>query len=53
MTYFIGLVVLIVALGLAAFMVGVPSIWIAIGAVAFLSLVVLSGISRAKRPDPP
>lgn len=51
--YIIGFVIVIVGLGLAAHMLGVPSIWIGIGIIILVGIAILSGVNRTKRPDPP
>ncbi|MGH7552994.1 MAG: hypothetical protein ACREMQ_08175 [Longimicrobiales bacterium] len=51
--FVIGLIIAIVGLGVAASMIGVPSVWIAVGAIVLIGIGILSGVSRTKRPDPP
>ena len=51
--YLIGFIVLIVGLAMAAYLLGVPSIWIAVGIVVLIGIGILSGVSRTRRPDPP
>lgn len=51
--YIIGFVIVIVGLGLAAHLLGVPSMWIGIGVIILVGIGILSGVSRTKRPDPP
>ena len=51
--YLIGFVVLIVGLALAAYLVGVPTLWIGVGVVVLIGIGILSGVSRTRRPDPP
>ena len=44
----VGWIILIVALAIAAYMLHVPTIWIAIGALAFLGIGVISAVSKSK-----
>jgi hypothetical protein len=51
--YLFGFIVLIIGLALAAYLVGVPALWIGVGVVVLIGIGILSGVSRTKRPDPP
>ena len=51
--YVIGFIILIIGLALAASMMGLPTVWIAIGAIVLIGIGILTGVSRTKRPDPP
>ena len=51
--YLIGFIVLIVGLAVAASMIGVPPVWIGVGAIVLIGLGILTGVSRTRRPDPP
>ena len=51
--YVIGFIILIIGLALGASMMGLPTVWIAIGAIVLIGIGVLTGVSRTKRPDPP
>ncbi len=51
--YLFGTVVLIGGLALAAYLVGVPSMWIGVGVIVLIGLGILTGVSRTRRPDPP
>ncbi|HSJ14414.1 MAG TPA: hypothetical protein VK939_08360 [Longimicrobiales bacterium] len=51
--YLIGFIVLIVGLAMAAYLLGVPTLWIGIGVVVLVGIGILSGVSRTRRPDPP
>src|SRR5206468_8233948 len=44
----LGWVILIAALAIAAYKVHVPTIWIAIGALALLGIGIISAVTRAK-----
>jgi hypothetical protein len=51
--YLIGFVIMIAGLAFAASMLGVPTLWIAIGVTVLVGVGILTGVSRTKRPDPP
>ena len=44
----LGWVILIAALAIAAYKLHVPTIWIAIGALALLGIGIISAVSKAK-----
>jgi hypothetical protein len=52
-TYLIGFIVLIIGLCVAAYLLGVPSTWIAVGAIVLIGIGILTGTSRTKTKDPP
>ena len=52
-TYLIGFVILIVGLAIAAYLLGAPPMWIAVGVICGLGIAVLMGTSRPKPRDPP
>lgn len=52
-TYLIGFVVLIIGLAVGAFLVGVPTTWIAVGVIVLIGIGILTGTSRTKTKDPP
>jgi hypothetical protein len=51
--YIIGFIILIAGLAMAAYLVGLPTLWIVIGIIVMIGIGVLSGVSRTRRPDPP
>jgi hypothetical protein len=51
--YLIGFIILIIGLAIAANLLGVPSMWIGVGAIVLIGIAVLTGVSKTKRPDPP
>jgi uncharacterized membrane protein YiaA len=51
-TYLIGFLILVVGLGIAAYLLNVPSMWIAVGAIVLIGIGVLSATSRTKMRDP-
>lgn len=52
-TYIIGFIVLIVGLGLAAYLLNVPAMWIAVGMIVLIGIGVLMATTRTKPRDPP
>jgi uncharacterized membrane protein YiaA len=52
-TYVVGFVILIVGLAIAAYMLDVPSMWIAIGVIVALGIGIITATSRTKMKDPP
>ena len=50
--YLIGFVVLILGLGYAAFLAGVPGQWIAVGVIVLVGLGILTGVTRTRQRDP-
>ena len=52
-TFLIGFLVLIVGLGIAAFLLNVPTMWIAVGVIILVGIGILIATSRTKMKDPP
>ena len=52
-TYFFGFLIVIVGLSIAAYLVGVPPLWIAVGATILLGMGIVMATSRTKPKDPP
>ena len=52
-TYLVGFIILIIGLGIAAYLLNVPPVWILVGVVALLGIGILMATSRTKRRDPP
>ena len=52
-TYLIGFIVLIIGLGIAAFLLNVPTMWIAVGVIVLVGIGILMATSRTKMKDPP
>ena len=50
-TYLIGFLILIIGLGLAAFLLNVPPMWIGVGVIVLIGIGVLSATSRTKMRD--
>jgi hypothetical protein len=45
---FIGWVILIIAIGIAAHMMGAPTVWIAIGCLALLGIGIITSAAKTK-----
>ena len=52
-TYIIGFIVLIVGLAVAAYLLNVPTMWIAVGVIVLLGIGIVMATSRATQKDPP
>lgn len=52
-TYIVGFIILIVGLALAAYLLNVPTMWIAVGVIVLIGIGVLMATSRTKPRDPP
>jgi len=52
-TFLIGFFVLIIGLGIAAFLLNVPTMWIAVGVIVLIGIGILMATSRTKMKDPP
>ena len=51
-TYLIGFVILIAGLAFAAYLLNVPSTWIAVGVIVLIGIGILSATNRTKMRDP-
>ena len=51
-TYLIGFIILVVGLGLAAYLLNIPTMWIGVGVIVLIGIGVLSATSRTKMRDP-
>lgn len=52
-TYIIGIFVLTAGLALAAWLLGAPPVWIAVGVIVVLGIGIMSATSKTKPRDPP
>jgi hypothetical protein len=52
-TYLLGFLILIIGLGLAAYLLNVPTMWIAVGVIVLVGIGVLMATTRGKMKDPP
>ena len=51
-TYLIGFLILVVGLGIAAFLLNVPAMWIGVGIIVLIGIGVLTATSKTKMRDP-
>ena len=52
-TYLIGFVILILGLGIAAYLLNGPTMWIVVGVIVLVGIGILMATSRTKMKDPP
>jgi hypothetical protein len=52
-TYVLGFIILVVGLAMAAYLLDVPSKWIAVGVIVALGIGVITATARTKMKDPP
>ena len=52
-TYLVGFIVLICGLAIAAFLLNVPTMWIAVGVIVLIGIGILMATTRGKMKDPP
>jgi uncharacterized membrane protein YiaA len=52
-TYLVGFLILILGLGMAAYLLNVPTMWIAVGVIVLIGIGVLMATTRGKMKDPP
>jgi uncharacterized membrane protein YiaA len=52
-TFLIGFIVLVIGLVIAATLLGVPTTWIAVGAIVLIGIGIISATNRTKPRDPP
>ena len=51
--YIIGFIIFTAGLAIAAYLLGVPTMWIGVGVIVLLGLGILMGVSSTRRKDPP
>ena len=52
-TYLVGFIILILGLSIAAYLLNVPTMWIAVGVIVMIGIGILMATSRTKMKDPP
>ena len=52
-TYLVGFFVVIVGLAIGAYLLNVPTTWIAVGVIVLVGLGILTATSRTRQKDPP
>jgi len=50
--YMVGFIVLVVGLGLGAYLMHIPAQWIGVGVVCLIGLGILLGVTSTKQKDP-
>ncbi len=51
-TYLLGFIILVIGLAIAAYLLGLPAIWIAVGAIVLLGIGIIAATSHTKPRDP-
>lgn len=51
-TYLLGFTIFVIGLGAAAYLLGAPPIWIAIGVIVLVGIGIISATNRTKPRDP-
>jgi uncharacterized membrane protein YiaA len=51
-TYLIGFIIFVIGLGIAAYLLNVPTMWILVGVVVLIGIGILMATSRTKPRDP-
>ena len=51
-TYLLGYIILVVGLAIAASLLGVPTTWIAVGAIVLIGIGIITATTRTKPRDP-
>lgn len=51
-TYLFGFVVLVIGLALAAYLLGVPALWIAVGVIVLIGIGIIAATNHTKPRDP-
>ena len=51
-TYLVGFIILVVGLAIAASLLGVPTTWIAVGAIVLIGIGIITATTRTKPRDP-
>lgn len=51
-TYLLGYIILIIGLAIAAFLLGAPTIWIAVGTIVLIGIGIIAATGRTKPKDP-
>jgi hypothetical protein len=51
-TYLVGYIILVIGLAIAAYLVGAPAIWIAVGTIVLLGGGIIAATGRTKPRDP-
>ena len=52
-TYLTGFIILILGLGIAAYLLNVPPMWIGVGVIIMIGIGIVMATTRGKTKDPP
>lgn len=52
-TYLVGFFVVIIGLAIAAYLLNVPTTWVAVGVIVLVGIGILTATSRTRQKDPP
>lgn len=52
-TYLVGFFVVIIGLAIGAYLLNLPTTWIAVGVIVLIGLGILTATSRTRQKDPP
>ncbi len=52
-TYLVGFIIVIVGLAIGAYLLNLPTMWIAVGVIVLLGIGILTATSRTRQKDPP
>ena len=52
-TYLVGFFVVIIGLAIGAYLLNLPTTWIAVGVIVLVGLGILTATSRTRQKDPP
>lgn len=51
-TYLLGYIILIIGLAIAAYLLGVPTLWIAVATIVLIGIGIIAATGRTKPRDP-
>lgn len=51
-TYLLGFIILVIGLSVAAYLLGAPPVWIAVGAIVLIGFGIITATSNTKPKDP-
>lgn len=51
-TYLLGYIILVIGLAIGAYLLGLPTIWIAVGTIVLIGIGIIAATGRTKSRDP-
>ena len=51
-TYLLGYIILVIGLAIGAYLLGLPTIWIAVGTIVLIGIGIIAATGRTKPRDP-